>query len=231
MAALPPAQSAGQVALAASRAAKAAKLAEDSAAASSHSTMVNGRGQGGGGGESGAGSRGRAEANTAEAARRAAWGKTGIVGLRESSAAEVPQEVWALGKAARGCQPACLEWRPWRRRRRVCTGTVGHSQQTLRSTPDLSSGRRRASGGLFRQPHMRPTRLSRRAHQPHAPPPEQQRVGNLHRGVGGVVRPARPRPPGARQQQPDRRTAGVCRRHGKAGGAHPGRKQAHGTTT
>ena len=40
MAALPPAQSAGQVALAASRAAKAAKRAEDFAAASSHSTMV-----------------------------------------------------------------------------------------------------------------------------------------------------------------------------------------------
>ena len=75
----PPPPTAGQAALAASRAAKAAKLAE---------ARANGT---------------RAEpappreSADVEAARRASWSKTGIVGLRQASLDDVPDEVWALG--------------------------------------------------------------------------------------------------------------------------------------
>lgn len=75
----PPPPTAGQAALAASRAAKAAKLAE----ARANGTRVDPAPP--------------REFADVEAARRASWSKTGIVGLRNASLDDIPDEVWALG--------------------------------------------------------------------------------------------------------------------------------------
>ena len=75
----PPPLTAGQAALAASRAAKAAKLAE----ARANGTRVDPAPP--------------REFADVEAARRASWSKTGIVGLRNASLDDIPDEVWALG--------------------------------------------------------------------------------------------------------------------------------------
>ena len=84
----PRAMTAGEAALAASRAAKAAKLAE--ARKDGLDAMVTS--------EDRARARRAKEAFAAnEAARRAAWGKTGVVGLREAGLDEVPSDVWDLG--------------------------------------------------------------------------------------------------------------------------------------
>jgi hypothetical protein len=80
-------QTAGQVALLASRAAKAAALAA-SHSATDDATDVKQR--------SGAGA-----GAAAAAARRSAWVKTGIVGLRGSGIDAIPEEVWALGEGVR----------------------------------------------------------------------------------------------------------------------------------
>ena len=78
----------GEAALAASRAAKAAKLAE--ARKDGLDAMVTS--------EDRARARRAKEAFAAnEAARRAAWGKTGVVGLREAGLEQVPSDVWDLG--------------------------------------------------------------------------------------------------------------------------------------
>ena len=84
----PRAMTAGEAALAASRAAKAAKLAE--ARKDGLDAMVTS--------EDRARARRAKEAFAAnEAARRAAWGKTGVVGLREAGLEQVPSDVWDLG--------------------------------------------------------------------------------------------------------------------------------------
>ena len=83
----PRAMTAGEAALAASRAAKAAKLAE--ARKDGLDAMVTS--------EDRARARRAKEAFAAnEAARRAAWGKTGVVGLREAGLEQVPSDVWDL---------------------------------------------------------------------------------------------------------------------------------------
>jgi len=88
----PRAMTAGEAALAASRAAKAAKLAE--ARKDGLDAMVTS--------EDRARARRAKEAFAAnEAARRAAWGKTGVVGLREAGLDGVPSDVWDLGSAVR----------------------------------------------------------------------------------------------------------------------------------
>lgn len=86
--AAPPPQTAGQVALQASRAAKAAKLKADAIAT-------------GLGGASGRNDDGARRADASAAARRAAWAKTGIVGLRRAAVDEIPEEVFAMGEAVR----------------------------------------------------------------------------------------------------------------------------------
>lgn len=97
----PPPKTAGQVALAASRAAKAAKLAEDKSALAESVAWTRDLNNANAKGEA-ARERGAREARAAAAAaRRAAWVKTGIVGLRATGIDEVPQEVWALGEAVR----------------------------------------------------------------------------------------------------------------------------------
>ena len=84
----PRAMTAGEAALAASRAAKAAKLAE--ARKDGLDAMVTS--------EDRARARRAKEAFAAnEAARKAAWGKTGVVGLREAGLEQVPSDVWDLG--------------------------------------------------------------------------------------------------------------------------------------
>ena len=94
----PPPQTAGQVALAASRAAKAAKLANysktqlaDGMAWTRDLHDANAKGDA-------ARERARAEALVA---RKAAWGKTGIVGLRNAGIDEIPQDVWELGESVK----------------------------------------------------------------------------------------------------------------------------------
>ena len=80
-AAAPP-RTAGESALAASRAAKAAKLA-DAKRRNGAPTFEDGRGE-----------------KAASASRRAAWEKTGIVGLRSAGVDEIPHDVWTLGGAS-----------------------------------------------------------------------------------------------------------------------------------
>ena len=83
-----PKMTAGEAALAASRAAKAAKLAD--ARKDGLEAMVTN--------EDRTRARKAREAFAAtETARKAAWGKTGVVGLREAGLDEVPREVWDLG--------------------------------------------------------------------------------------------------------------------------------------
>ena len=112
----PPPPTAGQAALAASRAAKAAKLAE---------ARANGT---------------RAEpappreSADVEAARRASWSKTGIVGLRQASLDDVPDEVWALG-ASRDPSRAPADVVAEFSRRRVAWRRVASRPRRLRVRP------------------------------------------------------------------------------------------------
>ena len=92
----PRAMTAGEAALAASRAAKAAKLAE--ARKDGLDAMVTS--------EDRARARRAKEAFAAnEAARKAAWGKTGVVGLREAGLEQVPSDVWDLGTSNPESEP------------------------------------------------------------------------------------------------------------------------------
>ena len=92
----PPPPTAGQAALAASRAAKAAKLAE-SKSATAPGGLADAVSK-----DAAARERDRAEASArAATSRRAAWSKTGIVGLRSSGIDAVPDEVFAFGEAVR----------------------------------------------------------------------------------------------------------------------------------
>ena len=147
----PRAMTAGEAALAASRAAKAAKLAE--ARKDGLDAMVTS--------EDRARARRAKEAFAAnEAARRAAWGKTGVVGLREAGLDEVPSDVWDLGTS----NPEHTSSHPFRCSHSSPASTRYSSPGTSSESCVMSSSLAHARKGTLRIiPRLRNSETSRRS--------------------------------------------------------------------
>jgi hypothetical protein len=150
-----PKMTAGEAALAASRAAKAAKLAD--ARKDGLEAMVTN--------EDMTRARKAREAFAAtETARKAAWSKTGVVGLREAGLDEVPREVWDLGAC-----PLNLH---------SCTSVAALTQilPTNKRTPHSRRRLHGARGGPPPQPHRDSTRPEARdAHRHHQAATQRER--------------------------------------------------------